>query len=377
MGEKVLVTGGAGFIGSHIVDQLLAAGHSVRVLDNLDSQVHGPNAESSPNLSPAAEFMLGDVLDRDMLKRALKDIDAVYHQAALVGVGQSMYEIEHYSQVNVGGTANLLDVIVNESDISNRVRKVIVASSMSVYGEGKCHHSSCGEFMPTPRTSQQIAGGAWEILAPNGEPATPCPTDESQLPTPTSIYASNKLAQEQMVLATGRSYGFGAIALRYFGVYGPRQSLNNPYTGVAAIFTSRILNGHAPVIFEDGGQCRDFIHVHDIARANRLCLERDAADGLMLNVGAGRKLTVLDMVRLLIEHLNAKGLEPEITGRFREGDIRHCYADIGRLRELLNFEPQVRFEDGIADLAEAVRGEQPQDRFSEARAELDQRGLTK
>ncbi|MFC1601105.1 NAD-dependent epimerase/dehydratase family protein [Candidatus Sumerlaeota bacterium] len=375
MSERVLVTGGAGFIGSHIVDELLQAGYEVRILDNLEPQVHGPDADVPDYVNPEAEFVRGDVLDAQALGRALEGVDLVSHQAALVGVGQSMYECARYTRVNDLGTAQLLELLVNVSSVRDRVRKVVVASSMSIYGEGKCHHPSCGDFKPAIRSAEQIAERQFEILTPDGQQAESRPTDEEQLAMPASIYAVNKYAQEQMALACGRACGIAAVALRYFGVYGPRQSLSNPYTGVAAIFATRILNGQPPLIFEDGRQIRDFIHVRDIALANRLALERAEADGEVFNVGCGRPLRVTEMARMLIDKLAPGRLEPEISGRFRAGDIRHCYADLDKINKRLGFCPRISFEEGIADLAAAVREQTPVDKLSAVLRELEERGL--
>jgi dTDP-L-rhamnose 4-epimerase len=378
---NILVTGGAGFIGSHIVDELLARGHRVRVFDSLWAQVHGDLGGKPPAyLSREAEFVLGDARDADALDRALAGIDAVFHEAAAVGVGQSMYAIRDYTDANVMGTANLLDLIVNKH--RDHIQKMIVASSMSIYGEGRYVDPASGaQITPQPRSQAQLEARRWEPLVPGADrPAAPVPCDEGKPVEPTSVYAINKRDQEEMVLAIGRAYGIPAVALRYFNVYGPRQALSNPYTGVAAIFSSRYLNGRAPMIFEDGGQSRDFVHVRDIARANALALESPKADGHAINVGTGRPTTILQVARLLLKRLHPDraddpALQPAVLGQFRPGDIRHCYADISRARALLGYEPSIPFEQGVAELVEWVRSQTAIDHSDQALAELKGRGL--
>jgi len=383
MREQVLVTGGAGFIGSFIVDALLAAGHGVRVFDNLEPQVHGGLREAGA--WPAychreAEYVLGDVRDRGALRAALAGVDVVFHQAAMVGVGQSMYQVERYVDVNTRGTALLLDILANEPAIRRRVRKLVVASSMSIYGEGKYACPTHGAIYPRMRPAEQLAGHDWEMRCPLcGQHCQPLPTDEDKPLHSTSIYAIAKKDQEEMCLTIGRAYGIPTVALRYFNVYGPRQALSNPYTGVAAIFSSRLLNGHSPVIYEDGLQCRDFVHVSDIARANVLAMECAGMDYGAFNVGTGRRLAILDIAEALAAHLYPAGgsgdaPRPEVQHKFRAGDIRHCFADIGRIAAQ-GFAPQVRFEDGVAELVEWVRCQSAVDGFEQARRELAQRGL--
>lgn len=378
--QTALVTGGAGFIGSHIVDELLAAGYAVRVFDNLDPQVHGERGGRPPaHLSREAEFVLGDVRDAEALDRALAGVDVVLHEAAAVGVAQSMYAIREYTATNTQGTAVLLDLIVNRH--RDHIRKLLVASSMSIYGEGRYVDPETGAFViPRPRGQAQLEAGDWELYVPDTDrAAVPAPCDEGKPIEPTSIYAINKRDQEEMVLVTGRAYGIPAVALRYFNVYGPRQALSNPYTGVAAIFCSCYLNGRGPKIFEDGEQSRDFTHVRDIARANRLALEHDAADGHAINIGTGVPTTVNDVARKLRERLFAGAADPatapEIVGRFRAGDIRHCYADITRARELLGYEPTIAYNDGLDELIEWVRSQTADDRTDQAYRELADRRL--
>ncbi len=375
MSETVLVTGGAGFIGSHLVDALVAKGHRVRVYDNLEPQVHGglPEEGRWPEYAnPDAEYILGDMRDRERLCRAVQGVDVIFHQAAVVGVGQSMYEIARYVDVNTRGTAVLLDILANER---HGVRKLIVASSMSIYGEGKYQCVAHGEVYPRLRSDEQLAARDWEMHCPLcGEPVQPLPTNEEKPLYPTSIYAITKKDQEEMCLTIGRAYGVPTVALRYFNTYGPRQALSNPYTGAAAIFSARLLNGNPPMVFEDGLQSRDFTHVSDVVQANLLALEREEMDDGAFNVGTGRALTILDMAQALTEHLNG-AVRPEIVHQFRAGDIRHCFADIGRIAAV-GYRPRVRFEDGMAGLVEWVRQQQDaQDRVEMATRELAQRRL--
>jgi dTDP-L-rhamnose 4-epimerase len=370
---RVLVTGGAGFVGSHLVDALLARGHAVRVLDSLDPQVH-PDSLPPDYLNPGAEFVRGDVRDREAVTKALNGIEVLVHLAAAVGVGQSMYDVARYVEVNALGAGVVLDILANHH---HGVQKMLVASSMSCYGEGKYRCDACGPVYPKLRPAAQLAARDWEMRCPAcGKPALPVPTDEEKALFPTSIYAITKRDHEEMFLAVGRAYGIPTVALRLFNIYGARQALSNPYTGVAAIFSSRLLNGQPPVIFEDGRQSRDFIHVSDIVSAFLQAMEDSRADGEVMNVGTGRSLSVLDLARLLSERLGFEGA-PQIENRFREGDIRHCYADISRIRRVLGWEPRVRFEQGIDELVRWVRTQAAEDAVLRAKAELETRGLTK
>ena len=376
-----LVTGGAGFIGSHIVDALLERGYAVRVLDNLAPQVHGPGATEPPTyLNREAEFVRGDVRDPETVNRALAGVEAVFHQAAAVGVGQSMYEIRDYTDTNVMGTATLLECVINRH--RDHVRKLLVASSMSIYGEGKYIDPQTDRPVAVGlRDAEQMEAGHWEHRVPGTDRlARAAPCDEDKPLAPTSIYAVNKRDQEEMVLTTGAAYGIPAVALRYCNVYGPRQALSNPYTGVAAIFSARYLNGRGPFIFEDGRQSRDFIHVRDIARANVLAMERNEANGHPINIGTGVATSILQVAHWLRERLYPErhddpDLQPEIAGKFRHGDIRHCYADISRARALLGFEPQISYETGVNDLIDWVRTQSAVDQTSDAYQELINRGL--
>ena len=370
---NVLVTGGAGFIGSHLVDALVERGHKVRVLDALVEQVHG---RSEPRyLNPAAEFVRADVCDREAVDRALDGIDVVYHKAAEVGVGQSMYEIERYVRANDLGTGVLLEAVVRRRP---QIRKLVVASSMSIYGEGAYACDSCGSgAYPKLRPTSQLLERRWEVLCPRcGSELRPAPTNEDKPLFPTSVYAVSKQDQEQYCLVVGRAYGIPSVALRYFNVYGTRQALSNPYTGVCAIFSSRLLNDERPVIFEDGEQTRDFVHVRDIVRANLLALETDRADYEAVNIGTGRPISIREVALMLARGLG-RDLEPEIVARYREGDIRHCVADITRARDLLGYEPTVALEDGIPELLSWVREQEAADQVTRATAELESRQLVR
>lgn len=370
---NVLVTGGAGFIGSHLVDELVDQGHRVRVLDMLVSQVHGENAEPK-HVNPAAEFVRGDVCDRAAVDAALEGIDVVFHEAAEVGVGQSMYEIERYVRANDLGTAVVLEAVLARRP---QVRKLVVASSMSIYGEGAYSCASCGPIAPQLRPTEQLRDRRWEVECPTcGAKLSPMPTSEEKPLFPTSVYAVTKQDQEQFCLAVGRSYGIPTVALRYFNVYGTRQALSNPYTGVCAIFSARLLNGNRPLIFEDGEQTRDFVHVSDIVQANLRALDTDRADYHAINVGTGRATSVRKVCELLAKGLDLD-LEPEIVAKYREGDIRHCVADISKARALLGYEPRVSLEQGIPELLSWVKAQAAQDQVESATAELESRQLVR
>jgi dTDP-L-rhamnose 4-epimerase len=372
---KVLVTGGAGFVGSHLVDELVARGHDVVVYDSLDAQVHVDGGSKPVYLAKGAEFMKGDVRDRDLLQRCLinEGIEVVFHQAAVVGVGQSMYEIRRYVDVNSVGTATLLDILANSP---HHVRKILVASSMSIYGEGSYQCPEHGTIYPRLRPSEQLAKHEWEMRCPLcGAAASPSLTAEDKPLNPTSTYATSKRDQEELVLQFGLAYGIPAVALRYFNIYGTRQSLSNPYTGVAAIFASRLLNGRRPQIFEDGRQARDFVHVSDIVKANMLAMEQSGGDYCALNVGTGRSTNVKEVAITLAKQLGLD-IEPEILGEFRAGDIRNCVADIDDINKRLGFTPETKFEDGMRELTGWLRQEESEDRTEVAMMELRKHGLT-
>ena len=367
---NILVTGGAGFIGSHLVDALVRDGHAVRVLDNFDGQVHG--GARPEYLNPGAAYVEGDVRDREALRRALAGIEVVFHDAAVVGVGQSMYQIEKYASANTLGTAVLLETIISER---LRLKKLVVASSMSIYGEGQYRCAACGPVAPSLRPPAQLAAHDWEVACPQCQrPAQPQPTAEAKPLIPTSVYAITKRDQEELCLCVGRSYRIPTVALRYFNVYGRRQALSNPYTGVCAIFSARVKNRHRPILYEDGAQTRDFVHVSDIVQAN-LAVMRDArADYEMFNVGTGVATSIARIAQLLAQLYDVR-LEAEVTRKYRAGDIRHCYADIAKLRAL-GYAPSVSLAEGLRDLVAWGREAAAQDRVELAANELESRGLT-
>jgi dTDP-L-rhamnose 4-epimerase len=370
---NILVTGGAGFIGSHLVDALIERGHRVRILDSLVEQVHGPTPP--PHLSKEAEFVKADVCDAEAVAKALDGIDVVYHQAAEVGVGQSMYEIVRYVKANDLGTAVLLEEMIKRP---TQFKKLIVASSMSIYGEGSYRCGKCKITVnPFLRPNEQLAAHEWEFKCETcGGPLQTIGTTEEKPLFPTSVYAVTKQDQEQYCLAVGRAYKIPTVAFRYFNVYGTRQALSNPYTGVCAIFSSRLLNDQAPTIFEDGEQSRDFVHVSDIVQANLLAIETDGGDYQSMNIGTGRATSVKRIAQLLAKGLG-KDIEPIVVGKYREGDIRHCVADISKSRKLLGYEPKVSLEEGLAELLNWLGEQEAEDKVESATAELAQRSLVK
>jgi len=373
MGEKILVTGGAGFIGSFLVDALVERGQDVRIYDALVPQVHGPEQAPPPYLNATAELVVGDVRDRDSLARALEGVDVVYHLAAAVGVGQSMYQIQYYTDMNSLGGAVLLDILANAK---HHVRKIVVASSMSIYGEGKYECDEHGIVYPRLRSEDQLKARQWEMRCPHCQrEVQPLPTDEDKPLYPTSIYAITKRDHEEMFLSTGVAYGIPAVALRFFNTYGPRQALSNPYTGVMAIFSGRLLNQQPPIIYEDGQQSRDFIHVRDIVQGLLLAMERPEADYQVFNLGTGLPTSVLEIAEMLSEHLTGGEIKPEIRNQFRAGDIRHCYADVTAARRLLGFEPSISLADGLEDLLAWVREQSAEDRFDQVERELATKSL--
>ena len=371
---RVLITGGAGFIGSHLADRLLADGHEVRALDNLDPQVH-PAGDRPDYLDAAVELQAGDVRDHDAVGRALDGVDAVVHFAAAVGVGQSMYEIERYTSINAIGAAVVLEEAVERRDA---IQKLLVASSMSIYGEGQYRNPRTGQsgLAPWLRPETQLAAREWDVLADDGSPLEPEATAEAKPLRPTSIYAINKRDHEEMFLAVGAAYGMPAVALRFFNVYGERQALSNPYTGVAAIFSSRLLNDRAPLVFEDGRQTRDFIDVRDIVRCCALALTQQGADGRTLNVGTGVPTSVAAVAETIARGLG-KEIAPELVAKYRAGDIRHCYADTRLAQQLLGFQAEIPFEAGMQDLLAWLEGQEAEDSVDAAREALVARGLAR
>jgi dTDP-L-rhamnose 4-epimerase len=365
-----LITGGAGFIGAHLAAELLRAGEKVRALDSLVPQVHGGSARPA-YLPDDVELVIGDVRDGEAVRKALAGVDRVVHLAARVGVGQSMYEIAEYTSVNAVGTGVLLEALLDSP-----VERLVVASSMSVYGEGLYVDDQGGPVTALSRRREDLAKGRWEPSGPLGQALRPVPTPERKPPALSSVYALNKFDQERLCLMFGEAYQVPTTALRFFNVYGPWQALSNPYTGVLAIFASRLLNDRAPLIFEDGEQRRDFVSVHDVARACRLALSRDEAAGQVINVGSGRSVSVNEIALRLARILGREHVEGQITGKYRVGDIRHCFADITLANDVLNFTPEVDLDTGLAELAEWLEGQPAVDSVEKATAELSSRGLT-
>ena len=368
--RSALVTGGCGFVGSHLVDALLAAGHTVRVLDSLDPQAHEGGVPRYRN--DAAELVHGDLRDRNAVRRALDGVDVVFHEAAMVGNGQSMYEIERYIDVNAVGTAVLMEEVVARRD---HVQRVVTASSMVVYGDGAYSCAEHGPVRPHPRAERDLAAHLWEPRCPCcGSFVSPEPTDEEKPLHATSPYAIGKLASETIALVTGSSFGIETVALRYLNVFGRRQALSNPYTGVAAIFATQLRSGRRPTVFEDGGQRRDLVHVSDVVRANLLAMDAPDAAGAAINVGTGDTLTIAGLARTLANELGVD-LEPDITQRYRAGDVRHCFASTDRAERLLGFRAEADRAAELRDLAAWVADEQPVDRTDAATAELTALGL--
>jgi dTDP-L-rhamnose 4-epimerase len=370
MGQNVLVTGGAGFIGSHVADELLRRGHRVRVLDSLVPQVHGRGRKRPTYIPPEVELIVGDVRDSNAVDRALAGIDAVFHLAAVVGLGQSMYQLDEYTDVNARGTAVLLSALAKKP-----VQRLLVASSMSVYGEGAYVDDQRQPARATPRSFEQLRLGNWEPVGEAGEPLSPVATDEAKPIALESNYALTKYNQERLALLTGRAYGIPTVALRLANVYGPRQAVSNPYAGVLASFAARLLNDRAPLIFEDGRQKRDFVSVHDVARAFMLAFELPAAVGSVFNIGSGRAVSISEVATALAGALK-KNISPEVTSKHRVGDVRHCFADITLARRVLDYSPRIALGAGIEELTQSLEGQIAQDRSNEMRSELEARGLT-
>ncbi len=370
--QQILITGGAGFVGSHLADGLLREGHRVRVLDNLTPQVHGGLLPEY--LSQDVELLRGDICDEGLLRRALSGVDAVFHFAAAVGVGQSMYEISRYMMTNTLGTASLLQAML---DNKANVSKLVVASSMSVYGEGEYSCAGCGITVAPPvRRIDQLRAGTWDVKCPTcGGDLVPQPTREEKPSELTSVYALSKRDQEELCMIYGRTYGLPVVALRFFNIYGTRQALSNRYTGVAAIFASRLLNQQPPLIFEDGQQQRDFVSIHDIVQANLLALAYQGKEPLVCNIGSGQPITISQVAQFLGGALGTS-IQPSVTRKFRAGDIRHCYADISRARSILGYEPKVSHLDGFAELAQWLSGQQAEDKAEASQLELTRYGLS-
>ena len=368
MGQTVLVTGGAGFIGRHLVDALIARGDHVRVLDSLIDQVHG-GAGRPAELHRDAELIIGDIRDEAAVLTAIRGVDSVVHLAAEVGVGQSMYAVDRYTSVNDHGTAVLFQHLIDHP-----VRRVVVASSMSIYGEG-LYRTSDGALRQEVVRGGRNSDGSWDPLDEEGRALVPVPTPEGKQPALKSVYAIGKYVQERLTLTLSPAYGMQGVALRLWNAYGPGQALSNPYTGVLAIFASRLANGQRPMVFEDGQQLRDFVHVRDVARAFLLALDHPDAPGEVFNIGSGEIRTVEEVAKLQADSMGLPDLSPEITQKARIGDIRHCVPDLEKARAVLGYAPRQDFTEGLAELAEWVARQEAQDRVAEARHELELRGL--
>lgn len=370
MPRHVLITGGAGFIGAHVASRLLAAGSAVRLLDALHPQVHdGPGRPSY--LPPEAELVVGDVRDSAAVRAALRGVDTVIHLAARVGVAQSMYDLAEYSGTNALGTATLLQNLVDSS-----VERLVVASSMSVYGEGRYVDGAGSCHDDVTRSRGQVEAGRWDPVGADGASMTPVATPESKRADAHSAYALDKYYQERLCLTFGQTYKLPTVALRLFNVYGPYQALSNPYTGVLANFATRLLNGRAPLIFEDGNQRRDFVNVHDAAHAFELALASPGAVGRAINIGSGQSLSVREAATRLASVLDRAELGVDVTGRHRVGDIRHCFADISAARELLGYRPEKDLDQGLRELAGWLEGRVAVDGLEQMAADLAGRGLT-
>jgi dTDP-L-rhamnose 4-epimerase len=369
MSERVLITGGAGFIGCHVAAELLKRGWRVVVLDSLVEQVHG-TVNRPAFLDPDAELVLGDVRDPEVVRSALRGVDCVVHLAAEVGVGQSMYEVERYTSTNDVGTAVLFERLID-----NPVRRVVTASSMSIYGEG-LYCDQEGRIVEDAQRGVLREGQAdWNPVDVQGRPLIPVATPEWKRPQLSSIYALNKFVQERTTHILTQAYGLEGVCLRLFNVYGAGQSLSNPYTGVLAIFASRLLNGERPMIFEDGEQRRDFVHVRDVARAFAAALELPGAAGGTFNIGSGQDRSVNEVAEQLAAAMGRNDISAEVVGKVRSGDIRHCFCDTGLAKAQLGFEASEDFSRGLAELAEWVRSQTADDRVEQARRELEIRGL--
>jgi len=365
--KRALVTGGAGLIGSHIVDLLVKEGWHVRILDNLEPQTHKFGKPAWIN--PQAEFRQGNVQDYDTMLSAMTDIDVIFHEAAYGGY---MPEMAKYVLVNSFGTAQMLEII---RDHKLPIQKVIVASSQAVYSEGAARCDLHGHVVPLLRPAEQLRAGDFEVHCPEcGRPTISIPTPEGTPGGGETVYALTKVDQERLVLLWGKQVGIPTVALRYSCTYGPRQSLFNPYTGVIAIFCTRLLNGQPPVMYEDGGQTRDLCFVEDIARANLLAATTDHLDGLPVNVGSGRATSVRDLARIISEQLGVN-IAPVARGEFRPGEIRSLISDVSRIRAI-GYEPQVSLEEGIARYIAWIRTQGAvEDYFAKAEAGLRQKGI--
>jgi dTDP-L-rhamnose 4-epimerase len=375
MHSNILITGGAGFIGSHLALKLVELGHTVTVLDNLSEQIHGDDAPLLAAIKDKANFIRGDVRNREDWLKALAGQHAVVHYAAETGTGQSMYQIEHYMDVNIGGTSILLDILTNEE---HSIKKVVVASSRAIYGEGRYQCNEHGTVYPGERKEADMSAGDFEIKCPLcGVGAALLATDEHSKIHPSSVYGLSKQAQEEMTLMVGKAINIPAVALRYQNVYGPGQSLTNPYTGILSIFSTRIQNGNDIDVFEDGEETRDFVYISDVVDATVLALTRDEANYKSYNVGSGVATSVTEVANTLKASYRSD-VAINVTGAFRLGDIRHNYADLSQIRNDLGFEPKVSFPDGIAEFAKWVDSQEVrEDNYEKSIAEMKDKGLMK
>lgn len=371
MSNLILITGGAGFIGSHLTDELLKRGYRVRILDNLLDQVHGAGSSKPLYLNNDAEFICGDVCDSNIVSKALKGVNAVFHFAAAVGVGQSMYQIKKYTHINNIGTSVLL-----ENVIESKIEKLIVASSMSIYGEGLYKSINGIPYNYVVRSMEQMKCGKWDPCCTDGFVLEPLPTPENKSPSLASVYALSKFNQERICLMIGNAYNIPTVALRFFNVYGTRQSLSNPYTGVLAIFASRLLNSKQPLIYEDGNQRRDFVHVYDVCNACCLVLENPDAINQTFNIGSGQNYTVSEVAKAMAKVVGKNDIEPKISGKFRIGDIRHCFADITNAKKTISYSPKITLQTGLEELASWLQNQIAKDKLDLANTELFIRGLT-
>ncbi|HBR11196.1 MAG TPA: epimerase [Chryseobacterium sp.] len=377
--ENVLITGGAGFIGSNIALKLIKKGIKVTVLDNLSPQIHGDNPEvTSPlykSILGKVKFICGTVTSKEDWASAIKDQDAIIHLAAETGTGQSMYEIQKYIEVNIGGTGIMLDLLANTK---HKVKKVVVAASRAIYGEGTYRCPKHGIVFPTERLDEDMAKGDFECKCPNcHQTAEILPTTEESKIHPTSVYGITKQNQEQLVLTVCKSLGIAAVGYRYQNVYGPGQSLSNPYTGILSIFSTRIKNGNSINIFEDGKETRDFVYIDDVADATILGLEKDEANGQVFNVGTGVATDVITVAETLSKHYG-RNIPIQISGNYRLGDIRHNFADISKIKSELGFEPRWSFDEGIEAFTNWVNQQEiPEDKYEASIEEMKTKGLYK
>ncbi|MFX1443325.1 MAG: GDP-mannose 4,6-dehydratase [Promethearchaeota archaeon] len=377
MTKKILITGGAGFIGSHLVDKLIEKNnHEVTVLDILEEQVHYKKESPPEYLNKKAKFVNGSVVDYNLLEELIKENEVIFHLAAMVGVGQSMYQIQKYVEHNILGTANMLDILSNSE---HDIKKLIIASSNTVYGEGKYYCDKCGVIFPKMRKKKQLENREWEIKCPNcGLNVKPLLTDEETPFDSNSIYALSKQSQEQMGLLIGDTYGIDTTILRFFLVYGTRQALSNPYTGVCSIFSTRLFNGKSPIIFEDGLQSRDFVSVKDVCQALILAMEKHEAKKEIFNVASGEPITIKEVAEIITQKIDSK-LTPIYTNQYRIGDIRHCLADISKIKSKLGYKPKISFREGISEVVEWIKQQSTiaRDDSQKAINELREKGLLK